>query len=127
MYCYLASNHIEYGLLSTYERSWICKIEKVNGKAMPEMQITDFLATSKEASIAYDKEYFSFHKLAFVLFSLMHTSQDSFKFDPNNVRIRNEILEQHEKEIENIDDQKKDPVFEPSSRIKLGNFSFRMA
>jgi hypothetical protein len=86
VYTYIAVNKIQYGVLSTFERSWICKIENdANSEALPEMQITEPYATSYLGQRIYkDLERHSLYEVLFVLFSLMHESNNCFKI--NNCR-----------------------------------------
>jgi hypothetical protein len=66
----MANSNAQYGILSTFERSWICKIEKdENGKYKDMMKITGPYATSQSAAGKFkDIEKQPFLKVAAVVF-----------------------------------------------------------
>ena len=68
----MANSNAQYGILSTFERSWICKIEKdKNGEFKDTMQITDPYGTSQHAAKKFkDLENQPFLKVASVVFFL---------------------------------------------------------
>lgn len=73
----------EYGILSTFERSWLCKIELDNeGFLKPVMKIKGPFATSPAAQKS-DSKYcrlpqMGFIELVFLHFSLTHKSTEKF-------------------------------------------------
>ena len=66
----MSNSNAQYGILSTLERSWICKIEKdKNGKLNHKMKITDPYATSQYAAKKFKGlEKQPFLKVASVVF-----------------------------------------------------------
>lgn len=77
----MANANSQFGMLSTFERTWICKIEKdMDGKVQDKMHIAGPYATSKAAANKFkDIEEQPYLKVAFVLFFLMHESGEAFK------------------------------------------------
>ena len=51
MFYYMADNKCKYGILSTFERTWICMCEKENGSLHIRMKIAGPFASSQAASL----------------------------------------------------------------------------
>lgn len=92
-------------MLSTFERSWICKIKHdEKGKATSEMQITEPYATSyREQNMNPGIERHSLFQVLFVLFSLMHTSNDRFKINNSDEFLKHA----NDKDYDDNNDDKK--------------------
>ena len=108
MYCYLANGNAQYGVLSTFERSWICKLEKdKNGEFLPEMQIAGPYATSSKAAKLTGLEAHTYFEVAFVVFSLMQTSEECFKTTYEVTLPQTQPHFESESDDEDDDDKKK--------------------
>ena len=110
----MVNSNCQYGILSTFERSWICKIEKdENGKVKEMMQITGPYATSQAAADKFeDIENQPFLKVAFVVFFLMHSSGEAFKA---NYEIDDSIP------LAGDSDDDQDPDFKSPSKSSFSN------
>lgn len=109
-------------MLSTFERSWLCKIEKDENGILPEMQITVPYATS---TLAVDELYtnieaHSFFEVTMVLFSLMHKSNELFKTDVLQLPIQR--VDEADDENDDVNDKNKDSDYKPpNNKIKRSN------
>jgi hypothetical protein len=103
-------------MLSTFERSWLCKIEKDKNGVLPVMQITVPYATSTLAADSLYKsiEAHSFFEVTMVLFSLMHKSSELFKSDAFQLPFRL---------IDWIDDESDDANVKQKVSLKIPDFS----
>jgi hypothetical protein len=107
-------------MLSTFERSWICKIKHDdNGEALAEMQITEPYATSRLGQNMYQNiKRHSLFEVIFVLFSLTHTSNDRFKINNSDEFLKRTNDKDYDDKKNDDDNENIDPTFKPTNKSK---------
>lgn len=107
----------EYGMLSTFEHTYICKIEKneTTGFLKNSMKIAGPYPTSQAAALQLGKPYEPFLKVAFVVFSLAHTTEEGFK--PIKFEEKSDLIESVSSESEG---EKKDPSYQAEINEVIG-------